>query len=145
MKKLIVFIFIILIMCLTKFSFTKNLSLADIFGGANIEVYAQEEILNMKNVKNGDGYIVYCNVYDLDYIYNNYKINGFTVNVKNVSINKILDLLGACKIEKNDYGFYGVSDVLMWSYNLKCGDKNLQIIESDGGVMVGCPILLGSY
>lgn len=147
MKRLIVFVLIVLVLCGINLSFTSSLTLNKLFSGAVVEVYLQNQdyVGECKTVKNGDGLIVITNVNELNYILKNYKTNGFTLKINNLSLNKTLAKLNPNYYKtKNNYTYgylsYGALGVCVGQDVV-----NFQCCEVGGEVLVGFPILLGSY
>ena len=145
MKKIIVFIFVLLIICLLKVSFVSELKLTDIFSDVDVEAFiTNDELPNFDYIKNGEGIVVFCKLGDLEYINNNYLLNGFTIKLKD-NDKSIMEKLGAIIHVQNDFGFYGFSSVIARDYNFKYKNNNFQMVYSNGTTLIGCPLLLGGY
>ena len=147
MKKLIVFVLIILLLCGVNLSVTKSLNLESIFSGASVEVYLSEKICDEKlqTIDNGTGQIVFAKIDDLNYIFNNYSPLGFTL-FYNGDVNDALNKLNPQYVFKTNLSAYGFSSVNVKPISVAGKKVNFQYVVSDAGcVMLGFPILLGSY
>lgn len=146
MKKLIVFILIVLLLCGMNSNFAQGLNLKSLFKGANVEVYVVGEVDNdkYKILKNGDGAVIFTVIEELDYILSSYKVNGYTVAVGG-DIGGVLTALSPEKTYINAWGVYGYKAGLGDGVLVNDNYCNFQIVEKMGIVLLGCPILLGSY
>ena len=74
MKRLFVFIIIVLLLCGINLNITKELNFQNIFSGASVEVYISDKSYNgnLSVIDNGCGQIVCCGIDDLNYIFNNF-------------------------------------------------------------------------
>ena len=150
MKKLIVFIVVVILVCLLNMPFINNLSLDKIFNGARVEVYLADTHCvtgGYELIKNGSGAIVFCEIIDLDYIFFNYDVCGFTVKIENKKANMddIIKIFDAKIINQNQFGLYGYSEALNNRYGLLCDENNFQLYQDEKYVLLGFPILLGGY
>lgn len=151
MKRLIVFIILALLLCGINFGAVQNLTLEQIFQTAQVEVYTSEQTnLQYQKTTNGAGEIIYCNLAQLNYILNNCAcVSGYTLKINNLQIKDVLLKLNARQITQNNYGAYGWSRLLSYKINKQITIDNqavnFQCVQSKSSVLLGVPILLGSY
>ena len=96
MKKIIVFILIVFLLCGINMSSIKNFDLSTLFAGASIEVYlnSNEMVDEFDTVGNGAGVIIFASVDSLRYILNKYNVSGFTLKTKKTT-GEVLTLISA--------------------------------------------------
>ena len=154
MKRLIVFILIVILLCLTNLSLTKDLNLANIFPKSQVEVFTDSlSGLNYKKVKNGLGEIIFCDVEELNNILKRTdKMVGFTLKIENEEVKSVLKKINAQNTYYKNYGFYGWSKILNEIFKIKNnkvqmfdGVVNFQALQKENDVILGFPIILGSY
>lgn len=147
MKRLFVFVLIALILCGINFGITKNLTLENIFKGACVEVYlkSQCETNEFLSIKNGAGEIIFSEIENLNYILNNYDANGFTIKIKNEQIDNVIKKLNANYLFESFNCLYGCSSLFV---DCACVNNNLvnfQCVKNEDEILIGSPLLLGSY
>ena len=146
MKKLVVFVFFTILFCSLGMSFTQKLTISDIFSNEDYEVFVEGDVVSgYTSIKNGSGSIIYCSAVDLDYINKQTKIVGFTVKIKNLSLYDVLKKLKAFNVKMIDGYYYGKSSLFYKSVLVKDWSVNFQCIKNEEYILLGCPILLGSY
>ena len=147
MKKLIVFILIVIVLCAINLNALKDLTLSTIFPSAVCEVYLSscEYEGGIKSCKNGEGQIVFCDVKELDYILENYSAAGYTLKINGESVCAVVDKLSP--LYKFNFGecSYGYCVKNLDSVVVDGKSVNFQIAEIDNFVLLGFPILLGCY
>jgi len=157
MKKILLFIFIVILLCCVNLTAVQNLTLDKIFPNAMVEVFLQQKgnLIDHKTIANGQGEIVYCDIQDLDYILNqNLKVTGYTLKIHSCEID-ILNLLNVNDVQQQNFGIYGFSEMLenyakkfnLLTKKVKINQKmvNFQYINKNDYILIGFPILLGSY
>lgn len=156
MKKLLVFLFIIALLCCANLTYVQNLTLKNIFPNASVEVYTSTKscIENLQKIDNGLGEIIFCNINNLDYIFDNEKyISGLTIKVEgdNLTDRELLESLHCFNFFEANFGIYGWSNVVDRIFDNKFGvvvediNCNFQIFKTKNEIFVGIPILLGGY
>ena len=154
MKRLIVFILIVILLCLTNLSLTKDLNLVNIFPKSQVEVFTDSlSGLNYKKVQNGLGEIIFCYVEELNNILKQTdKMVGFTLKIENEEVKSVLKKINAQNTYYKNYGFYGWSKILNEIFKIKNnkvqmfdGVVNFQALQRENDVILGFPIILGSY
>mgnify|MGYP004645264295 FL=1 len=154
MKRLIVFILIVILLCLTNLSLTKDLNLANIFPKSQVEVFTDYlSGLNYKKMQNGLGEIIFCDVEELNNILKQTdKMVGFTLKIENEEVKSVLKKINAQNTYYKNYGFYGWSKILNEIFKIKNnkvqmfdGVVNFQALQKENDVILGFPIILGSY
>ena len=150
MKRLIVFILLTLLLCGVNFTFTKNLNIDDIFSNVKIEVFTNEKTsLSLKKIDNGVGEVIFCDAQEFDYILKGpYNVAGYTLKIYGVNESEVLKKLNVKNIYNKNFGIYGWSSILNnLNKKIKIDDKiiNFQCISKENSVIIGVPILLGSY
>lgn len=154
MKRLIVFILIVILLCLTNLSLTKDLNLVNIFPKSQVEVFTDSlSGLNYKKVQNGLGEIIFCDVEELNNILKQTdKMVGFTLKIENEEVKSVLKKINAQNTYYKNYGFYGWSKILNEIFKIKNnkvqmfdGVVNFQALQRENDVILGFPIILGSY
>ena len=143
MKRIAVFILIVLLLCGFKVSVVSNLTIDKIFPNASVEVYIPQkvDVGVYKSISNGDGLILFANSDQLDYILKTYNVGGYTIKT-DISINVLLKNLNP--------NFYAIKDGVIFGYksgifNKTVNGNNFQCVERDGCLLIGVPLLLGSY
>lgn len=156
MKKLLVFLFIVLLLCGMNLSTVQNLTINELFPNASVEVFMAEktDINCLNKIDNGFGEIIFCYVNDLNYILKNYNnVAGLTLKINKNVISKT-DLLGKLCIEQKseeNFGIYGWSRVVAclnggrFCVNLSKNKCNFQLFEDKNIYFLGFPLILGSY
>lgn len=156
MKKLLVFLFIILLLCCTNLMYVQNLTLENIFPNASVEVYTstKSKIESLQKIDNGIGEIIFCDINQISYIFDNEKnISGLTIkiNIDDVGDIDLIKSLHCPNFFEANFGTYGWSAVVEKIFNNKFGvlvgnmDCNFQIFKTKNEIFVGIPILLGGY
>ena len=156
MKRLLVFLFIVLLLCITNLTCVQDLTLSNIFPTASVEIYTSSKtnIEQLSKIENGLGEIIFCNVNELDYILKDFdNISGFTLkfDTQNKTKQQILEQLNLQRFTSNGFGILGYSSTIGSLFNNKfCVniDKNkcnFQLFETKNSIFLGVPILLGSY
>ena len=156
MKKLLVFLLIVLLLCGINLNFTKELKLSNIFPVASVEVFTSSKtfVNKFEKIDNGVGEVIFCEMNELDYILDNIDcVSGLTlkIDLKNNSKNKILKSLDIVDFNETNFGIYGFSNIVKKvsnnKFKLKIEEKvcNFQYFESKSCIFVGIPLLLGSY
>lgn len=147
MKRLIVLVIISLLMCGINLGCVKNLNLETIFPNSDVEVYLPEnvEIDGLNTIKNGAGVIVTAKINDLNYILNKYSVVGFTLKINNIEPNDVFKKLGATNCELNANGVYGYVRGMFEPINILGHKVNFQCVKHGESVLIGVPIMLGSY
>ena len=146
MKRLFVFILIVLLLCGINLSCTQNLNLERIFGGAEVEVYLSERspICEFETINNGEGQVVFAKIENLSYILSSYKCSGFTI-ITDLSLCKVIEEISPNYYFENKNGIYGYLNGIKESVIVKDKKVNFQCAESGGFTKIGFPILLGGY
>lgn len=156
MKKLLVFLFIILLLCCVNIVPHKELTLKNIFSNVMVEVYTSKQIKNeeLSKISNGEGEIIFCDIVDLDYILQTYNcVSGFTLKFEknDFSVNDIINKIDTRTCYNKNFGIYGLSYAISSLLNnkyvvemeqTKC---NFQIYETKSQIFLGIPLILGSY
>lgn len=127
----------------------KNFDLSTLFAGASVEVYlnSNEMVDEFDTVGNGAGVIAFANVDSLQYMLNKYSVSGFTLKTQK-TIDEVLTLISAKNIFFSEFGVYGYCEYAKcWvdSINFNNTLCNFQIFDTNGCVLLGFPLLLGSY
>ena len=138
-----VFLLIVFLLCCLRLNCLNDFNLSTIFANSSIEVYVNDLGKGeFKYEKNGDGFIMFSDVSKLDYILNDYNVLGYTITVNCELIESVLQKL-------NPNNFFNVGKYV---YGFKSGlfsktinNINFQCAKSEQGVLIGVPILLGSY
>ena len=144
MKRLAVFLIIVILLCGVKFAFVQNLSLGKIFAGASVEVYLRNNEGLSGAINNGDGQILVCDVEKLEYILNEYDFVGFTLKISN-ELSDVLCKLNPSYIKPVGSSVYGYKSGLMSSVFVYETNINFQCLQMGEYVLLGTPLLLGSY
>lgn len=151
MKRLIVFIFIVILLCLTNLTITKDLTFDKIFANSKVEIFFDRKTdLEYQKIQNGVGEIVFCEANQLsDILKNDNKVSGFTIKIKNENVDEVLKKLNVKNVYDKNFGIYGWSNLLGEVVNLKLdmfgSYVNFQCVNNEDGIILGCPIILGSY
>lgn len=156
MKRLLVFLFIVLLLCGINILPLKELTLQNIFPSASVEVFTSKQTNNegLTKIDNGMGEIIFCNVGELDYILNSFdSVSGFTLKFSKdtMSVNNLLNVLKVQSYSCKNFGIYGLSKVLNCVNNGKFKVRieqtlcNFQIFEKENQIILGIPLILGSY
>lgn len=127
----------------------KNFDLSTLFAGASLEVYlnSNEMVDEFDTVGNGAGVIIFASVDSLRYILNKYNVSGFTLKTKKTT-GEVLTLISAKNIFFSEFGVYGYCNYAKyWVKSINFNDYlcNFQIFTTNDYVLLGFPILLGSY
>lgn len=152
MKRLIVFIFMVALLCCVNFGFTQGLTLEKIFPHSSVEVYTDTKTdLQLNKIDNGAGEIIFCNIDDLNYILKTTQAVGFCIKVYKQNAEQVLKLLQPQNVLNQNYGYFGWSNVLQ-NINIKSksvamqqGKVNFQCVQNGEQLLIGVPIILGSY
>lgn len=147
MKKIIVFLLLVLLLCGVSIGYTKGLSFKDIFEGCEMEVYLPVGVnVECSFIENGEGIIAFCSIDYFKYLKDTYLVNGFTIKIKDKEIDDVVGLLNPNYVIRCDNFIYGYTN------STKCDVKmvqdkivNFQCVKVENDVCVGFPILLGSY
>ena len=154
MKRLIVFILIVLLLCFTNLSLTKDFNIDKIFPNSIVEIFFDEKSdFNLEKTSNGVGEIVFCDINKLSSILKlNHNISGVTFRIKNENVENILKKINVRNTYNKNFGIYGWSNVLdsmliVKTNSLKLFDSyvNFQCVDNGDEIILGCPIILGSY
>lgn len=148
MKRLIVFIFLVVLFCVINIGAMQNLSLKDIFPNANCEVYfaKKTDLMSYEKLSNGEGEILFCNINDLNYIKQNKNICGYTIKIENQNIKDVLNKLCPSYSFVFDEYVYGYKiGAITCNVELNGKKVNFQCAQKENCVLIGFPILLGSY
>lgn len=149
MKKLIVFIFLIILLCLTNLNYISDFKFKNIFPKSSVELFVEcvndNELKNCNYIKNGTGKIVFINIDKLDEFLKNNEVLGFTIKVKHMQLNDVFKRLEIKRVKKIQNSYYGVS--AKFSKHLKVGNEsyNFECVYVNDEIHIGTPILLGSY
>lgn len=151
MKKLLVFIFLLIIVVIC--SLGSEIKLFN-FSNFDIELFATEISDNIQAdvIKNGDGYIVKTNSEEIDKVLNLVDgVYGVTLIIDDNSTKyeeiKSKIKVQNCQEEQNIYTFYGYingQDKFIYVDNKKV---NIQVLynKNNSKLIIGFPIILGSY
>ena len=146
MKKLVVFIILTIMFCLLGSNITQKLTIENIFSNSDAEVYIEgETTTGYLSIKNGTGSIIYCKANDIPYISSKSNVLGFTIKIENMCLKDIFRKIDVFDVKKLDGYYYGKSSLLKKQVTLKDASVNFQCATNDDYVLLGCPILLGSY
>lgn len=146
MKRLIVFILISLFLCIVNMKFSKNVTIRDIFPEAEIDVFLNNVPEgNYKYVINGSGCIIRCNLNEFYDIQKVHKIAGYTIKVDGYSFEKVSRNLAIQDCFFKGGYMYGYSYILESAIYTDGHKVNVQCAICDGKMLIGTPILLGSY
>ncbi len=151
MKRLIVFILLVLLLCGANFAISKDFTIDKIFPNARVEVYTSSKTdITFNKIDNGCGEIIFCNCENLNEIIKNFKnISGFTLKISKTSIDEVLEKLDVKNTYNKNFGVYGCSNIIKKYFNkqidMLCGVVNFQCVAKGDDVIVGVPILLGGY
>lgn len=154
MKRLVVFILIVILLCGINFSITRDLNLDKIFPKAQVELFTDSKTdIVAKKIDNGQGEIIFCTTNELSYILANISSAvGFTIKIQNTSLGDVLKNFGVNFSFAENFGVYGWSNYIYNNFTIKnnsvemmSGRVNFQAVEKGGGVLLGVPIILGSY
>lgn len=154
MKRLIVFILIVLLLCFTNLAITKDFNIDKIFPNSKVEVFFDKKTdLNLEKTPNGVGEIVFCNMNELYKILKlNKYISGITIKIKNENMDSVLKKINVRNIYNNNFGVYGWSRVFDGMLNIKTNALqlfdsyvNFQCVDNGKEIILGYPIILGSY
>ena len=148
MKKLIVFIFLIAIICGINLSITQNLSIDKLFKTGEVEIYLPEKsgLYNVNKIDNGNGEIIFCNIQQFEELKNKLSnISGYTIKLQNTSFNDVVDILKPMYVDSFNNSYYGYVNNLSKSVVTQDKNYNFQCVEKQNKVLIGVPILLGSY
>lgn len=147
MKNVIVFIIIVLLFCGINLLPIKKFDIANLFSFCGAEVYLSDDdfVEGYVSVKNGTGVIVYCDVSSISYLQQNYEVCGFTIKVNKLDVDEVLTKIKAKDVERVMGYDYGVSP--FFNKYIKTNNKtvNFQCVQSEDCVLLGVPLLLGSY
>ena len=149
MKKLIVFIFLIILLCLTNLTYLSEFKFKSIFPDASVEAFVDEindkELKNYNYILNGTGKIVFIKIEHLKDFLKNNKVLGYTIKVNNMHLNDVFKKLEIKKVKKMQNAYYGVSG--KFSKSLKVGNDsyNFECVKVNNEIHIGTPSLLGSY
>ena len=143
MKKITVFILIILLLCGFKLSVVPNLTIDKIFPNASVEVYIPKKVDAgvYKSISNGDGMILFSHINQLKYILNTFNVSGYTLKI-NMTINGLIKNLNPNFYTHKDGGVLGYKSGL---FDKSINGNNFQCAKSDGCLLLGVPMLLGGY
>ncbi len=147
MRKLIIFILISLFLCLAGVCAKKDIgSLKDLFPNAQIEVYTKNVTRFDENyITNGDGYIIYSTINNFCSVFEKHDVTGYTIKINNTSPIQICKKLKAsCVVYDGGY-MYGYSCFFPGEIILKDIKVNFQCAFWEDKILIGTPILLGSY
>ena len=158
MKRLFVFILIVILLCCLKMFFLQNLTIYTLFGSCDAVVFVANPFNEVSNcifftkdfddgvnvVKNGTGSVIYCRSSSIYRYKLLFSVTGYTIRLHNHK-NEILDLLLARNVFENNWGTYGYSDKLEFERVIDGVVVNFQINKTNTGFLLGCPILLGDY
>lgn len=151
MKKLFIFFLLIILLCGLNFYPLNKTSINDLFHDAKYEIYTYSQSgLNIDKIANGNGEIVFCNSSNVEETLKklNDNISGFTIEIDKENIDYFTQK-NINKILKNNYKInneiYGKSN--FFKKNVKINNKNVnfQYKEVENKILIGTPILLGSY
>ena len=147
MKRLFVFVLIILLLCGINLGVTNNFTISKIFNGCSVEVYLKSHVENCEflSVKNGEGSIIFCEVNDLIYILNNPDVCGYTIKINNKNYHEVLNCLNVSYMFASFGCVYGKSNLFNFCTSVNDNVVNFQCVKNDDFVLLGSPILLGSY
>lgn len=149
MKRLIVFILLALLLCGVNLSSVQKLTLDQIFPTATLEVYTSDKsYLDLNKLKNGNGEIIFADINQLNYITQNCQsVVGYTLIIRDMQKNDVLKALKVLYQEQENYGIYGWSSVLGFNKKIVLNGNNInfQCVTSGQNILIGVPILLGSY
>lgn len=144
MKKIIVFILISLLICGTKLTCVQNFTLSELFPNAQIEVYLPQKIENcgFYTINNGEGCIIFAKMDDLQYILSKYNVGGYTLKLYGLNFREV--------VEKINPNYFYNFDKYIYGHKTNLFDKdvegiNFQCAQQSNCVLLGVPILLGSY
>ena len=138
MKKLIIAIFLFVVLCNS--NTTEDFSLLNYFKGEYL-MYTNNEIENSTDLG-------FC--YMSNEVGNNNKVVGESMTLQNYEVGKILEDLNAkiIKTECLEDGtnvIYAYSDLIKTQVECGSGKVNLQIAIKEDCVIVGWPLILGSF
>ena len=147
MKRLIVFIFLVMLFCLLGFEFTKNLSISDIFPSCLAEVYIDDCInasCGFESIVNGSGSIIFCKTEDIKYINQMYNVIGFTFFLEDSVESSLIKLNVRGSFVFGGY-IYGICPYFGECILVGGNHVNFQCAVVEDRVVIGFPLLLGSY
>lgn len=154
MKRLIVFIFLALLLCGINLTFVEGLTLDKIFPQSQVEIFTDSKTsLKINKIDNGMGEILFCEIENLDYILNQLdSVVGLSIKIYNKNKANVLQVLKVKNLYNQNFGCYGWSGTLEKIKGIKSknvhlinGKINFQCIEKDDHIIIGTPIVLGSY
>ena len=149
MKRLIVFIFIVVLLCLTNLPCFKEFKLDSFFPESNVEVYLGEYVdmgdKKLSYIKNGDGMILFMKIEELELFLKENNVLGYTIYINHTSVNTVFELLNVKNVDYKNNSFYGESNLFSKSLNVDGMKYNFQCVKKEESILLGTPILLGSY
>ena len=154
MKRLIVFIFLVILLCGINLAFVEDLTLDKIFPQSQVEIFTNSKTsLKINKIDNGMGEILFCNIENLDYILNQLdNVVGLSIKIYNKNKANVLRALKVKNLYNQNFGSCGWSGTLerikvvkFKNVHLLDGMANFQCVEKDDHVVIGMPIILGSY
>lgn len=150
MKKFCIFVFL----CITVFACSFNNSffeyLAKLDGNAKISFYCTEKNNGdfLSEVRNGEGYVYELKGTEAQSAYSDLLgCYGFSVKLDKKLFEEVMQNVKVLKTETvaGIENFYGIANGIMFFDFLEDKKINIQIAKSDDAVVVGCPLILGSY
>ena len=103
----------------------------------------QADVEGVGCLNNGVGQIAFVAANNLQYILNNYKTSGYTLKIYGKTMAEVLQTLSPNNFyQKNDM-VYGYKNGI--GYNAINDEINFQCTQKQDCVLLGVPILLGSY
>lgn len=156
MKRLLVFLLLVLLLCCVNLSCTQDLTLSKIFPNASVEIFTSTKtnLTEFYKLDNGFGEIIFGEVEDFEYIFNNVNnISGFTlkINIESFSKTKIFKALNVINYNENNFNILGFSNTVKkifknkFSLKIDKNECNFQYFEAKSHIFLGIPLILGSY
>ena len=109
--------------------------------------------LKINKIDNGMGEILFCDIENLDYILNQLdNVVGLSIKIYNKNKANVLQALKVKNLYNQNFGSCGWSGTLerikvikSTKVHLLDGMANFQCVEKDDHIVIGMPIILGSY
>lgn len=145
MKKLAVFILLLLLLCGMDCFFKKDWNINSFFLNSDVEIYLSDikNLAGENYIKNGDGAILFCKYEEMEKYLSLNNVVGLTIKICDVQEKDVLQNLNPTKVYMSMGYTYGYTSKVN-GFEVVNGN-NFQVVSKGNFVLVGFPILLGSY
>ena len=149
MPRIISIIFICLAFTLNNTNYIKPADVFDDYDGVlHVHTNIATNIPYTQVIPNGKAFILSTSLEHIDILFDNINysnIKGYTVFLKTTDLQSVLNKLGLQYFKNNNNEILAYSSLVPFSLDLDGEIYNIQIVKKSSQIVIGFPVILGSY